>query len=120
MKEIRIEDISTLMEAIDGYPYGKWIFRGQADATWKLEPSINRYVDRMSLIKYAHNPLLGKEKLEWRKKMRNFELELFEEYVQSHTTGNDLAQEEDLLETLVDLQHYGAPTGDVPAIVKFR
>ena len=110
MERITIRDIKTLRSIIDEHPYGDWVFRGQSELSWKLEPSITRYTSQLSTIKYGHHSLAGSEKLRWSEKMRIFELKILDEYVQSTHSHKSLNKDNDLLQTLVNLQHYGAPT----------
>lgn len=110
MDQIVIRNIKDLHEIIDDHPYGEWAFRGQSEEKWKLEPSITRYTSQLTIVKYGHRSLAGSEKLDWSKKMREFELKIFEEYIQSNCSNKNINRDNDLLESLVNLQHYGAPT----------
>ncbi len=110
MDEYQVSSIEELRGVIDRLTYGEWAFRGQSSADWSLEPSINRFTSRLSVIRSGHRPLVGREKLEWRESMRAFELRMFREYAQSSNPEKELSEEEDLLDVLVELQHYGAPT----------
>jgi hypothetical protein len=110
MDEYKVSSIEELRSAIDRFTYGDWVFRGQSSAAWLLEPSINRFTSRLSIIRAGHRHLLGREKLEWRESMRSLELRMFKEYAQSSNPSKRLSEAEDLLDVLVELQHYGAPT----------
>lgn len=110
IKIIKIETIQDFCQEIDGLDLDKWIFRGQADSNWALEPAIYRYCKRLSSLKNTIKPLLGREKIEWRKIMRELEFSLFNAYVQNQSQGRELKKENDILKVLMELQHYSCPT----------
>lgn len=110
MDEIAINSIEHLRTEIDKCGYGTWTFRGQSDTSWPLEPSINRFRTKLTTINNCSRPLVGKEKLEWAERMRNLEIEMFDALRQSDKGNKAFGETKGIMEGLVDLQHYGAPT----------
>lgn len=110
MEEIPIVNIEHLRAELDKCGTGEWVFRGQSDSSWLLEPSINRLRTRLTTINNFSCPLKGKEKLDWAEKMRRLEIEMFSVLLNSHTAKEALGRSKNILEGLVHLQHYGAPT----------
>ncbi|MFH0785554.1 MAG: FRG domain-containing protein [Pseudomonadota bacterium] len=108
--EITVHSLEALRNEFDGCENGKYIFRGQSNASWPLETSIFRFRQRLTTIRYGKNALLGKEKLDWRKLMRSLEFDLFKRYNHDLSPGEELKIESDLLKVLTTLQHYGCPT----------
>jgi len=99
IKSITVNSIQALRDEIDLCDYGKWIFRGQSNASWPLEPSIGRFRQRVSRLKYGKKPLLGQEKINWRDLMHKLEFELFNSYIQNNYPEQTFQIEKDDIAT---------------------
>lgn len=110
MEEISIHSIEHLRTEIDKCGTGDCIFRGQSDSSWALEPSINRYRAKLTTINNSHCPMVGREKLDWAKKMRSLEVDMLGNLKNSYAARDTFGENIGFIEGLVNLQHYGAPT----------
>jgi FRG domain len=77
----------------------RWIFRGQADNSWKLSSRLERLFDTGACSADRSFKLRDAERLMLREIKRHF-----------HRHSVDAPEEDDNLEWLSLLQHYGAPT----------
>ncbi|WP_373944808.1 FRG domain-containing protein [Vibrio chagasii] len=89
-REIKISDWKMFKDTIDQLD-SQWIFRGQEDANWKLQTSLERALGGM-------NPSL-------------FEMDLVEKFKQRapHYIKSELMPKDEL-EWMALMQHHGAPT----------
>jgi len=77
-------------------PTAQWLYRGQRDASWNLEPSLERALRRFRI------PL---------SELREYECRLLRQFRRHfHRYSSYLPSEEDSIEWLTYMQHHGAPT----------
>jgi hypothetical protein len=81
--------------------YGDWIFRGQANAQWNLETSLDRLSTGVEWKSTSKRTKLDLEKGLLRKFMRHAQL---------YETRVPMPKDEDFLEWIALMRHYGAPT----------
>jgi len=76
----------------------QWVFRGQADASWSLSPSIERLLNRLPFGWPKFNPFRLEE--HFRQKFMRY----------AHAFLSEEPTEENVLEWLALVQHHGGPT----------
>src|SRR6202044_3658398 len=88
---MRISSVSDLLGIIQSPPFNdaRWAYRGQGKSSWRLKASIERV---------ASKPGIAEDYVEREFKRR------------AHHYLRDLPKEDDVLEWLALMQHYGAPT----------
>ena len=101
VSEVRIEswlDLTELAATLDiGNPAGApYLFRGQADATWQLRPSLSRYISGLA-------PLAALQ-------IEEDITELFRSQAHLHLSSTTITATTDLASWWTLMQHYGAPT----------
>jgi len=89
------EEFVDIISSLSPNPKERWVFRGQSDAEWPLETSLDRGIKRMEL-QLKHKPI---ENTLLREFKRHF-----------HWYSQYIPHEEDKLEWLSLMQHHGAPT----------
>lgn len=99
-----VKNITSWKEFLDELPplntHREWVYRGQSAAKWKLEPSISRYFD------YIREHLGIKKIVE-----EDYEYYMLQNFKKSARLYADrLPNEDDDLEWLAIMQHYGCPT----------
>jgi hypothetical protein len=93
-------------------PYRKWIFRGQSNSEWKLEPKFKRVHEEIKIIKESAGDNIHKDRRDYEKKM----IEEFISKSHLYLKGNpnllfpELDRTNSNLEWLSIMQHFGAPT----------
>ncbi|MBI4332038.1 MAG: FRG domain-containing protein [Chloroflexi bacterium] len=106
-KEIRTVQIRTwenCEKEIAGKRYREWLFRGQSDAGWKLESSLDR------LFRSTEDVIVtsGGQRRFARKRHERELLNTFKS--QAHLYLDALPAEKEYLEWLSLMQHFGTPT----------
>jgi hypothetical protein len=94
VREIAIHDINGLIQSLNTFP-NNYIFRGHADATWKLQPTL----ERVAGSSFTSDFVTKAEQLAISRFKAKFHL---------YDTQNEAPQTD--LEWLSIMQHYGAPT----------
>ena len=94
-KEVSFDDVGQLTAFLGAeiFRRGGWIFRGQADATWPLQPSLERLAGELGELPSTVERYIDDEF------RRN-----------AHHYGNDLPNPDDVLGWLALMRHHGAPT----------
>lgn len=95
-KEIRVKSWSQLREIFESGEYRSWAFRGQPDASWKLETPLSRYLRRS-----------GVQEKHWKRQEERI-LRIFRR--KAHLHLSKIPDERDSFEWLALMQHHGAPT----------
>jgi hypothetical protein len=102
--EIKIKSWVQFEKNIEELKYRDWVFRGHTDASWQLKTSLYRRFDYIQNI------------LELGRKNRKFARDKHEKLIiqrfktNAHRFLNHLPENNDDLEWLSLIQHYGAPT----------
>ena len=94
MNLVEIESVSSLLELINGLP-NNFFFRGQADASWRLQSSLERVVGSDWTAEKA-------------RKFEEFSLKCFRS--KFHLYDRENVQPSSTLAWLSIMQHYGVPT----------
>ena len=94
-KEVTFDDVAQLAAFLGAETFrrGRWIFRGQSDATWPLQPSLERLAGELGELPSTVELFIDAEF------RRN-----------AHHYGNDLPGPDDGLGWLALMRHHGAPT----------
>jgi hypothetical protein len=94
-KEVAFDDASQLMAFLGGDQFrrGRWIFRGQSNATWLLQPLLERFANGLRELPSAVEQYVDAEF------RRN-----------AHHYISDPPANDDILGWLALMRHYGAPT----------
>lgn len=94
-QEITFNDASKLMTFLgtDQFRQGGWIFRGQADATWSLQPSLERFAAELRDLPSAVESYIDAE---------------FRRH--AHHFASDTPGTQDMLGWLALMRHHGAPS----------
>src|SRR5947199_119509 len=87
---------SELVTQYNRLPPGSWIFRGQRDSTWHLQPSLERTIGRFGLGLAQGSRLEGGL------------LRRFQRHAQHYLP--EVPDDRNFMEWLALMQHYGAPT----------
>ncbi len=103
--EQRLESWTEFDQVIRRKPFRKWIYRGHPDATWPLESSLYRLFHEVSAVTLASR---GKRKRLARVSHERVALQKF--MATAHQYDIAPPHNEDPLEWLAVMQHYGAPT----------
>ncbi len=96
MKDFFINDPKELVEVVNGFK-NKFVFRGQANASWPLASSLERML----------KPVWEQDSFDF-KKYEDYTLKMFSG--KYHLYSSDLTKPVSKLEILALMQHYGAPT----------
>lgn len=101
VSEITIESWIHLTELVAAFDIGNpasapYLFRGQADATWQLRPSLSRHISGLA----PRAALQIEEDI----------TELFRSQAHLHLSSTTIAATTDLASWWTLMQHYGAPT----------
>jgi hypothetical protein len=107
MKSIEIESWKHFEEIVNKHSYRKWLYRGQSNANWELESLLFRVLNQnIHLRGYKHNP-----KLSPRIKKETYEQEIIDAFKRSaHLYLPTTPAQEQILDWLSVMQHFGAPT----------
>lgn len=95
-KEVRVESWGELREIFESGEYRSWAFRGQPDASWRLETPLSRYLRRS-----------GVQEKYWKQQEERI-LRIFRR--KAHLHLRTVPDERDSFEWLALMQHHGAPT----------
>jgi FRG domain len=86
---------------------GSWAFRGHADTTWDLETSL----DRETILKYKSQSSDGVQKSGIHRRAAFHEKPLLREFQKrAHQHLSHLPGDDEIIDWLALMQHYGAPT----------
>jgi len=96
LEVIKIESWKAFQDVIAGDNYRSWAFRGQADAEWKLESTLSRYLKDYHVIPEV-----------WGKQERRI-FRIFKR--KAHQFLKHLPKDDDAFEWLSIMKHHGAPT----------
>jgi len=105
LKEIHISSWNDFLNTVRGLSYREWVFRGQSDASWKLETSIFRAFRDITPLRSQNSELL---QYIARNSYESILIDHFKSNAHLHL--NQLPSDDDKLEWLSIMQHYGAPT----------
>jgi hypothetical protein len=95
-RTLQIDSAEELLKKLNSPPFDRrsWIFRGQMDASWHLQPTIERVVEQNPVMPVsAFEDYINRE---FRRLARNF--------------ISNTPRDENRLEWLALMRHYGAPT----------
>src|ERR1035438_72566 len=95
-RRLQIDSAEELLKKLNGPPFDRrsWIFRGQMDADWHLQPTIERVVGQNPAM--SVNAFEDYINNEFRRRARNY--------------LSNAPHDENRLEWLALMRHYGAPT----------
>jgi hypothetical protein len=93
MKQIRIESVEELIQCVNGFP-NSFLYRGQADASWRLQSSLERIV--------------GEWTAEKAQKFEEFSMKQF--CSKFHLYDRENGTPDSKLAWLSVMQHHGVPT----------
>lgn len=102
----RINTWEEFDELISFFNYREWVFRGQSDSDWSIESSLTRHFNQRSDHILDDEYILSVEEI-----FQHYERAILERFKSgAHLYLSKLPDENDDLEWLSLMQHYGVPT----------
>jgi hypothetical protein len=111
MKEIEIKSWDEFQTTIASQSYKDWLYRGQADSSWKLESSLFRILKKNEKIRNYNKKRFARFARFVRLNKENYETEIINHFMKSaHLYLSSVPDKANKFDWLSVMQHYGAPT----------